>query len=124
MKAQPKNEKAQSGVKTGPESGEALTSTRIKGQKDSKSRDISEIANEVEATAFGFCKEAVPLISALVWKLHMLDNHPRTVNECDRGYCSEVKLFFTKLDKKLFHGTMRGEMEDVIDMEDLTGVKS
>lgn len=80
---------------------------------------------EGETTVFALCKEAVILLRDLIWKVHIHDKHKAgTVNECDRSHCAEVKTFFAKLDEELFHGTMADEMDDVIDMEDLTGVKS
>ncbi len=52
MDKQHEKEEAQSGEKTEPESGTALTSERIKGQKDSLSRDYLFIDGGKRCIAF------------------------------------------------------------------------
>lgn len=80
--------------------------------EDFKSKTtIETVAKEVEATAFHYVKELVPLLESTVLYLHYA--HPSDFKSCANITCSSYRKLMSAIDKNLFHGTL----------EDLTGVK-
>lgn len=76
--------------------------------------ELDKTVTVIAVNAFGFCKEAVPLLVKLVWKDHIADKHLATiVGECDNGYCPDVRELLARMDADLFQGTMADEMDDV-----------
>ena len=101
---------------------EKLTMKDVPNNDPKSKSELNKAAADIMVTAFSLCKEAVPLLSSLVWRIHCFEEHEaKMVDECDRAYCNQVKEFFAKLDTELFHDTMADEMEDVIGVKPTVG---
>ncbi len=85
----------------------------LKGDGADLSSEISEIAKDVEATAFSYCKKLVPLLESTVKYVHIRDGHEGNYRQCKDDVCAMACNVFFHIDRNLFHGTL----------EDLTGIK-